>query len=119
MTNSSKIQSNSTIDVLSKRVLMPLSKFGACLIGTTALCLGAYTATVDSLVQDTKIPATYKWFLLKHIPGPRIIIESGSNSHHAIDTDALGAALGMTAINIADNGGYALEDKITRLEIDG
>jgi hypothetical protein len=93
-----------------------LSKFLACFIGTAAVCLSAYTLTVDSLVQNSEVPATYKWFLLKEVPGPRIIFESGSNSHHAIDTDAVGAALGMTAINIADNGGYALEDKITRLE---
>ncbi len=93
-----------------------LCKFLACFIGTAAVCLSAYTLTVHSLVQNSEVPATYKWFLLKEVPGPRIIFESGSNSHHAIDTDAVGAALGMTAINIADNGGYALEDKITRLE---
>jgi len=93
-----------------------LSKFLACFIGTAAVCLSAYTITVDKLVQNSEVPATYKWFLLKEVPGPRIIFESGSNSHHAIDTDAVGPALGMTAINIADNGGYALEDKITRLE---
>ena len=93
-----------------------LSKFLACLTGTVAVCLSVYTLTVDSLVQDSELPATYKWFLLKEVPGPRIIFESGSNSHHAIDTDTIGVALGMTAINIADNGGYALEDKITRLE---
>jgi len=98
------------------KAIKQLSKFAACLIGATSLCLYAYTATVDSLVQDTKVPASYKWFLLKHVPGPRVIFESGSNSHHAINTDVLGQALGMTAINIADNGGYALEDKITRLE---
>ena len=93
-----------------------LSTFMACLVGTTAICLSAYTLTVDSLVQDSKVPSTYKWFLLKEVPGPRIIFESGSNSHHAINTDLIGERLGMTAINIADNGGYALEDKITRLE---
>ena len=116
MTNSSKVHLGSVTSAITARAIKQLSKFAACLIGTIAICLGAYTLTVDSLIQDTKIPASYKWFLLKDVPGPRIIIESGSNSHHAIDTDALGAALGMTAINIADNGGYALEDKITRLE---
>ena len=96
--------------------LKPLSKFTACMSVAAALCLGAYTLTVDSLVQKAEMPSTYKWFLLKNVPGPRLIFESGSNSHHALDTDAIGTALGMTAINIADNGGYALEDKITRLE---
>lgn len=97
---------------LAKRVCT----FLAGMVGTSLLCLGAYAFTVDRLIERSAIPATYKWFLLKEIPGPRIIFESGSNSHHAIDTDAVGAALERTAINIADNGGYALEDKITRLE---
>ena len=116
MTNPSKVQLSSLTSAITARAIKQLSKFAACLVGTTAMCLSAYTITVDNLVQDTKVPASYKWFLLKDVPGPRIIIESGSNSYHAIDTDALGAALGMTAINIADNGGYALEDKVTRLE---
>lgn len=94
----------------------PLSKFFACLIGTIALCLTSYTLIVDRLVPTSKVPGTYKWFLLKEIPGPRVIFESGSNSHHGINTETVGAALGMTAINIADNAGYPLEDKITRLE---
>lgn len=97
-------------------IVKHVSQFLACLIGMTVVCLSAYALTVDRLVQDSQVPATYKWFLLKEVPGPRIIFESGSNSHHAIDTDAISTALGVTAINIADNGGYALEDKITRLE---
>lgn len=90
--------------------------FVAGMVGTSLLCLGAYALTVDRLIERSAIPATYKWFLLKEIPGHRIIFESGSNSHHAIDTDAVGEALGRTAINVADNGGYALDDKLTRLE---
>lgn len=93
-----------------------LGKFAACMVGTTALCLGTYAVTVERLVEKSEVPGTYKSFLLKEVPGPRIIFESGSNSHHAIDTEAVGAKLGMTAINIADNAGYSLEDKITRLE---
>ena len=96
--------------------LKPLGKFLACMGAAITICLGAYMLTVDRLVQSSEIPATYKWFLLKNVPGPRLIFESGSNTHHALDTDAIGTALGMSAINIADNGGYALEDKITRLE---
>lgn len=99
-----------------KTVAGHLSKFCLTLLGSAVLCLSGYALTVDQLIQTSDIPATYKWFLLKEAPGPRIIFESGSNSHYAIDTDAVGAALGMTAINIADNAGYAIEDKITRLE---
>ena len=116
MTKSSETTTNPKTAALTGKTIKHLSKFVACLIGTTVMCLSAYAFTVDSLVPDSKIPATYKWFLLKEVPGPRIIFESGSNSHHAIDTQTLGDELGMTAINIADNAGYALEDKISRLE---
>lgn len=116
MTHPSENQSEAKSLTSSKTAVKQLSKFMACLVGTTAMCLSAYTLTVNNLVESSAIPATYKWFLLKEVPGPRIIFESGSNSHHAIDTDAVGDALGMSAINIADNGGYAIEDKITRLE---
>jgi len=100
----------------SMPLIKRLSKFVISMIGTALVCLGAYALTVDRLVERSAIPATYKWFLLKEAPGPRVIFESGSNSHHAINTDMIGEALGRTAINIADNGGYALEDKLTRLE---
>jgi len=116
MTHRLENQAKTAMDRSSKNLVKQLSKFVACLVGTMAMCLSAYTLTVNSLIQNVTIPASYKWFLLKEVPGPRIIFESGSNSHHAIDTNAVGEALGMTAINIADNGGYAIEDKITRLE---
>jgi len=116
MTHRLENQAKTAMDRSSKNLVKQLSKFVTCLVGTMAMCLSAYTLTVNSLIQNETIPASYKWFLLKEVPGPRIIFESGSNSHHAIDTNAVGEALGMTAINIADNGGYAIEDKITRLE---
>lgn len=116
MTKSSNASTNSKTGSITSYAVKQTSKFVACLIGTTAMCLSAYTLIVDNLVPDTNVPATYKWFLLKEVPGPRIIFESGSNSHHAIDTEALGAELGITAINIGDNAGYALEDKVSRLE---
>ena len=101
---------------ISTGVAKPFIAFLLCLLSTAVLCLGAYAFTVEKLIGTSVIPASYKWFLLKEVPGRRIIFESGSNSHHAIDTDVLGKELGMTAINIADNAGYSLEDKITRLE---
>ena len=102
--------------ISSQMITKPFGSFIACMMGTALICLGAYAFTVERLVQKTALPASYKWFLLENVPGPRLIFESGSNSHHAIDTDMIGEALGISAINIADNGGYALEDKITRLE---
>ena len=103
-------------DTSVKPMVKGLVAFAVGLVATSLVCLGAYAWTIDRMVARSSVPATYKWFLLKEVPGPRIIFESGSNSHHAINTDAVGIALGRTAINIADNGGYALEDKLTRLE---
>lgn len=100
----------------TRTLVKHFSTFIAAMVGTSVICLAAYALTVDRLIERSVVPTTYKWFLLKETPGPRIIFESGSNSHHAIDTDAVSEALGRTAINIADNGGYALEDKLTRLE---
>lgn len=117
MTHLSNNKSKVSIkDPAPRKLAKHLMKFAVCMTGTIALCLSAYVMTVDRLVERSAIPATYKWFLLKEVPGPRIIFESGSNSHHAIDTELLGAELGITAINIADNAGYSLEDKVTRLE---
>ena len=117
MTHSTNNASNISIECNATGPLFKhLGKFAACMVGTTVLCLSAYFATVDNLVEKSEVPGTYKSFLLKEVPGRRIIFESGSNSHHAIDTETVGAELGMTAINIADNAGYSLEDKVTRLE---
>jgi len=116
MTNIFNKLSRKTDSPETRTLVKHFSTFIAAMVGTSVICLAAYALTVDSLIERSAVPATYKWFLLKETPGPRIIFESGSNSHHAIDTEAVGEALGRTAINIADNGGYALEDKITRLE---
>ena len=81
-----------------------------------ALSLFGYALAVDRAVPDSLMPGTYKWFLLKETPGQRLIIESGSNSHHGLDAKRMSNELGVTVINIADNGGYDIEDKVARLE---
>lgn len=78
--------------------------------------LSLYVLQVLRHVQPSPVPSTHKWFLLQEVPGPRLIIESGSNSHHGLDTDRIGEVMDMTAINIADNAGYDLEQKVARLE---
>ena len=116
MTHSDQIPLSDETLTPMKSARQQLGKFAACLFATAGLCITGYAFAVDALVPRSDVPATYKWFLLQEIPGPRIIFESGSNSHRGIDTALVGEALGMTAINIADNAGYPLEDKITRLE---
>lgn len=90
--------------------------FLAAAAATLAMCLTGYTAAVDRAVPDSVMPGTYKWLLLKETPGQRLVIESGSNSHHGLDAKRMTEELGLTTINIADNGGYDIEDKIARLE---
>lgn len=79
------------------------------------LTLGLYVVFVSSQITRSDVPATYKWFLLSELPGSRLIIESGSNGHIGLDTAAISKALGMTAINVADNGGYDIEQKAARI----
>lgn len=84
-------------------------------VASLTLTLGLYVGFVSQGITKSDVPSTYKWFLLSELPGPRLIIESGSNGHHSLDTDAISEALNITAINIADNGGYDLEQKAARL----
>ncbi|MGY3387751.1 hypothetical protein ACVWW6_000342 [Bradyrhizobium sp. USDA 3311] len=75
----------------------------------------AYVASVMSTIPKNSIPSTYKWLLLEHTPGPRIIIDSGSNGHHGIDAGELATAFNMRTINVADNAGYSLVDRSRRI----
>jgi hypothetical protein len=77
---------------------------------------GLYIGFFFLLVPSVDVPSTYKWLLLRTVPSPRLIIESGSNGHHAINAAALTKKFGVTTINIADNAGYAFVDRVTRLQ---
>lgn len=90
--------------------------FLAAAAGAMVISLLSYAMAVDRAVPDSVMPGTYKWFLLKETPGQRLVIESGSNSHHGLDAKRMSEELGLTTINIADNGGYDIEDKVARLE---
>lgn len=62
------------------------------------------------------VPATYKWLLMKSVPGPRLIVASGSNGHYGVDTARLGETLGFTGISFSDNGSYALSERVSAIE---
>lgn len=79
------------------------------------LVLAAYVGYASFKITNSDVPSTYKWFLLDKVPGPRLIIESGSNGHIGLNTDTISEALDITAINIADNAGYDIEQKAARL----
>lgn len=53
----------------------------------------------------------YRNFIFKNTPGKRIIIDSGSNSYHAIMPKILERHFNMPVLNLADNAGFPLEHK--------
>jgi hypothetical protein len=60
---------------------------------------------------------SYKHYLLEHTKGvERIIIDSGSNSHHGLDSAMMQEGLGRLVINIADTGSFPLKNKLYRLD---
>ena len=59
---------------------------------------------------------SYHEIILDFVPGPRVLIESGSNTLHAIRTDVLERALNLPVFVIADNASIPLNLKIKRLE---
>jgi len=76
-----------------------------------------YSLTFDFLVKkDIYISHSYKDFLLRYTSGSRLIIDSGSNSVHGINSAMLEKELGQFTINVADNAGYPLREKLYRIE---
>jgi hypothetical protein len=87
--------------------------FISSLLGFTFL----YPLLYDFLVKkDILISHSYKDFLLRYTSGPRLIIDSGSNSVHGINSAMLEKELGLFTINLADTAGYPLREKLYRIE---
>ena len=78
----------------------------------------SYIFTYDALVikHPNEPVRSYKDFLLKHTKGKRIIIESGSNAYHGIDSTTLEKTFNTLTINLSDNAGYPLEYKLKRIQ---
>lgn len=68
------------------------------------------------ITRDIKVSHSYKQFLLQHTKGKRLIIDSGSNSLFGINSKMLEKELGFLTINLADNAGYPLKNKLLRIE---
>lgn len=66
--------------------------------------------------QDIEISHSYKQFILQHTKGHRIIIDSGSNSKYAIDGKILEKEFNIQSINISDNAGFPLKQKLLRIK---
>jgi hypothetical protein len=77
----------------------------------------AYPLIYNSLVtKDSLINHSYKDFLLRYTNSPRLIIDSGSNSVYGVNSGILEKELRILTINVADNAGYPLREKLYRLE---
>lgn len=83
-----------------------------------AVLAGGYFLLIDRLaIADNPLGVSYRQFLLQatdDLPD-RIIVESGSNSVHAVNALALEQHFGRPTIILADNAGYPLRHKIERL----
>ncbi|MCK4493736.1 MAG: hypothetical protein KAU26_06745 [Methylococcales bacterium] len=86
---------------------------GSTFIGLFLMYIMAFNFSVN---KNFLVSHSYKNFLLKHTKSPRLIIESGSNSFHAINTTMLEKELGMLTINLADNASYPLQYKLLRVK---
>lgn len=100
----------------SKSIFGKLATFVVSASSVGAALLGGYVWMVTSIVAHSNAVPNHKWLLLQNTPGPRLIVEAGSNAYQSVNTQMLSAAFDVNAINIADNAGYALADKIARLE---
>ena len=86
---------------------------GLAFIGWSLLYIAIFCLSVN---EDIKISHSYKQFLLEHAPSPRLIIDSGSNSFHALNSAMLEQELGLPVVNLADNVSYPLKHKLLRIE---
>ncbi len=98
-------------------ILIKPKKFIIFTFITLATVLICYILIFDSLIlkKPTEPVRSFKSFMLKNISDRRIIIDSGSNSYHAINSRMLEKEFNLITINLADNAGYPLEYKLKRI----
>ena len=90
-----------------------VASFGCCLL---MLVSGYGLWFRYQVMRDpTVVPVSYKQMLLAQIPGPRLLIESGSNGLHAFDPALVESLTGYPTLILADHAGASLHDKVERL----
>lgn len=80
--------------------------------------LGVYAVLVDRyVIIEREVPAVYGQYLLESVSelSGKVIIDSGSNSRHAIDPYLLAAYFDAPIISVADRASYPLRPKILNL----
>ena len=98
--------------------LLNFFKYLASFVAGIVACSFALLLLVDRLVMpDREVSRSwYHELLLDQVPGPRIIVDSGSNSRYGIVPELIELAFGRPTIVVADYAGVPLRMKIIRLE---
>ena len=101
------------------RVRLVRLGWGARVLGAgslgAGLAAGLYVAAFAALVPRPAVPFI-KELVLAHAPGPRLIVDSGSNAVFGLDVAALGRALNRLGFIVSDNGNVNPIHKAFRLE---
>ena len=82
----------------------------------TLALIGAYLAFAMFLIKVSSVHHyAYKNYLITNTTDQnRIIVESGSNSYHGINSLMLEKHFGKLTINLGDHGGYPLLHRLYR-----
>ena len=93
------------------------SYLASIIIGLIAGSCGLFTL-FDRLVMPDRAHnwRSYHEILLDFVPGPRILIDSGSNTAHAIAPELIETELKRPTLIIADNASVPLRVKLDQLE---
>jgi hypothetical protein len=97
---------------------MKYKKFFISLVILISCTYSLYLYFVSSLIENPKETThSYKEYILRKTSEiPRIIVDSGSNSQHGINSQILSERFGLPVINVSDNASYPLTYKLSRLE---
>jgi hypothetical protein len=89
------------------------------LISTLTLLLLLIVAYMSLAAMTVEPPSENPWssqqFVLESMPGPRLIIDSGSNSTLSVNPHILERALDVPVLRLSDNAGVPLTHKLYRL----
>lgn len=93
-----------------------MKKFPFVVLAFFGIFLIIYTCVYFALVHKDKITDFAYFVLTKTKDKPRILIDSGSNSFHAIDASLIEKNLNILTLNFADDGGILLRNKLAVFE---
>ena len=94
------------------------TSFLLALLGGGLCCpLLLFLALENFAMPDrSRLWRSYHEIILDHVPGPRVLIDSGSNSLHSIRIDLIEHALNRPVFIVSDNASIPLNLRVKRLE---